>query len=126
MDLDFFKAIEFKLTPALRARFIITEDPLSVDLELFEVYAEQTTDFIKQFVNCFDYTQKYLYSVWADVFNFQNIQTSNEKNNEGYSQITTNYNNALVFLKSEKAKGACAQNKLNINNVIKIGKMRGY
>ena len=114
MDLDFFKAIELKLTPALRARFIITEDPLSVDLGLFEVYAEQTTDFIKRFVNCFDYTQKYLYSVWADVFNFQNIQTSNEKNNEGYSQITTNYNNALVFLNSEKAKGACAQNKLNI------------
>jgi hypothetical protein len=104
--------------------FLKDEDKDEVDLEKYANAESNVSAELRSYLPCFNRNSEGLNRIWASIFNFTFIGLANEKNENGFSQITVNYNKALEWLESEEAKQYCnskPDSEIDATDFIKIG-----
>ena len=78
------------------------------------------------YVPCLELCKDELINIWVAFFDFMFISKANEKNENAYSQITTNYRQAIEWIEAHKdeicKKYAPKESITNVNDYVKIHK----
>ena len=114
------------LNPTIMKHFLKDggkKDISEVDMSKYRNAEASVSGELRSYLPCFNKHSKGLVRIWASIFNFTFIGLANEKNDNGFSQITVNYNKALEWLNSDEAKKYCRSSDadLSISDFIVIG-----
>jgi hypothetical protein len=115
------------INPTIRLLFENDENENEINIEKYRAAEASTTAFLRNYIPCFSANSQGLSHIWAAIFNFSFIGDANEKNTDGFSQISTNYDKAIDFLNSEQARTFCDKQKaqasinIGVDDLIKIG-----
>jgi len=106
------------INPTIRLQFLRDVDSKNIDennvnMSRFNDAESNISSELRIYIPCFNRNSRGLFRIWASLFNFAFIGMANEKNENGFSQITTNYNKAMEFLQSDEAKNYCYRNNNN-------------
>ena len=113
------------INPTIRKRFIKPDSKTEeVDMTKYIEAERNVTAELRIYIPCFSKESRGLTRIWASLFNFTFIGEANEKNEQGFSQITINYNKAMEFLQSDEAKKYCQSNaeaELSVSDFMRFG-----